>query len=108
MSNSFEIIPEPGVQNAVAFRLSQTAGLVAPDDYSGTPWFVEIVPEVLAAPAAEAEQPVKGGKKKAPEQKLRCRIPAVCTVTLGDGVAVILNQRVPVYQLGEEIEYPIY
>ena len=108
----FEIIPEPGVQNAVAFRLSQTAGLVAPDDYSGTPWFVEIVPEALAAPVAEPEpeQPAKGGKKKAaaPVQKLRCRIPAVCSVSLGDGVAVILNQRVPVYQLGEEIEYPIY
>lgn len=107
----YEIIPEAGVQNAVAFRLSQTDGLVAPDDYSGTPWFVEIVPEALAAPAAEPEpgQPSKkAGKKQQPAQTLHYRIPAVCRVSLGDGVAVILNQRVPVYQLGEEIEYPIY
>ena len=105
----FEIIPEAGVQNAVAFRLSQTEGLVAPDDYSGTPWFVQIVPEALAAPAEKEEPaPAKKGKKQQPVQTLHYRIPVVCSVSLGDGVAVLLNQRVPVYQLGEEIEYPIY
>lgn len=107
----FEIIPEAGVQNAVAFRLSQTEGLVAPDDYSGTPWFVEIVPEALAAPQQPAEPapaPAKKGKKQEPVQTLHCRIPVICSVSLGDGVAVLLSQRVPVYQLGEEIEYPIY
>ena len=105
----FEIIPEAGVQNAVAFRLSQADGLVAPDDYSGTPWFVQIVPEALAAPAEKEESaPAKKGKKQQPVQTLHYRIPVVCSVSLGDGVAVLLNQRVPVYQLGEEIEYPIY
>ena len=107
----FEIIPEAGVQNTVAFRLSQTEGLVAPDDYSGTPWFVEIVPEALAAPQQPAEPapaPAKKGKKQEPVQTLHCRIPVICSVSLGDGVAVLLSQRVPVYQLGEEIEYPIY
>lgn len=105
----FEIIPEAGVQNAVAFRLSQTEGLVAPDDYSGTPWFVQIVPEALAAPAEKEESaPAKKGKKQQPVQTLHYRIPVVCSVSLGDGVAVLLSQRVPVYQLGEEIEYPIY
>lgn len=105
----FEIIPEAGVQNAVAFRLSQTEGLVAPDDYSGTPWFVQIVPEALAAPAEKEEPaPAKKGKKQQPVQTLHYRIPVVCSVSLGDGVAVLLSQRVPVYQLGEEIEYPIY
>ena len=107
----FEIIPEAGVQNAVAFRLSQTSGLVAPDDYSGTPWFMEIVPEAMAAPAEKEEPapaPKKKGKQTVPVQTLHCRIPVVCSVSLGDGVNVILSQRVPVYQLGEEIEYPIY
>lgn len=110
----YEIIPEAGVQNAVAFRLSQTEGLVAPDNYSGTPWFVEIVPEPLAAPAVKEEPapaPAKKGRDNQPAQPvqtLHYRIPAVCSVSLGDGVAVILNQRVPVYQLGEEIEYPVY
>lgn len=105
----FEIIPEAGVQNAVAFRISQTEGLVAPDDYSGTPWFVQIVPEALAAPAEKEEPaPAKKGKKQQPVQTLHYRIPVVCSVSLGDGVAVLLSQRVPVYQLGEEIEYPIY
>lgn len=104
----FEIIPEAGVQNAVAFRLSQTDGLVAPDDYSGTPWFVQIVPEALAAPVIKEEPaPAKKGKKQQPVQTLHYRIPVVCSISLGDGVAVLLNQRVPVYQLGEEIEYPI-
>lgn len=103
----FEIIPEAGVQNAVAFRLSQTDGLVAPDDYSGTPWFVDIVPEALAAPA-ETGDPAAVKKSKKPAQTLHYRIPVVCSVSLGDGVAVLLSQRVAVYQLGEEIEYPIY
>lgn len=107
----FEIIPESGMQNTVAFRLSQTSGLVAPDDYSGTPWFVEIVPEPLAAPLAKEEPaPAQGkkGRQPVPVQTIRYRVPVVCSVSLGDGVTVLLNQRVPVYQLGEEIEYPIY
>lgn len=106
----FEIIPEAGVKEAVAFRLSQAEGLVAADNYAGTPWFVQIVPEELAAPVQQEEPlPAKKSKKKAqPVQKLHYRIPAVCSVSLGDGVATILSQRVAVYQLGIEEEYPIY
>ena len=106
----FEIIPEAGSLETVAFRLSQTDGLVAADDYSGAPWFVHIVPEELSTPKQTVQEPAKkGGSKKAvPSQTIRYRIPAVCSVSLGDGVTVLLNQRVPVYQLGTEEEYPIY
>ena len=107
----FEVIPAEGAQDVVAFRLSPTDGLVPADDFAGTPYFVSIVPEKMTAPAEPEIQAV--GKNKAkkpvqPKQMLHYRIPAICNVVLGDGVTILLRQRVPVYQLGSKEDYPIY
>ena len=105
----FEVIPQPGQQDAVAFRLSASAGLVAADDFSGDPYYIRIVPEEAAPVSGPSEETApRKGRAPAVKQILKYRIPSVCSVSLSDGVTTILRQRVPVYQLGTIENYPIY
>lgn len=99
---SFELIPEEREEQAyVAFRLSDQDGLVAADNVSGRPYFVRLDVEAIAS----APEP---DPKSKPVQVVRYRIPAICGVRLTDGVATLLQTRVPVYQLGIIASYPVY
>lgn len=116
---NFEIIPEGGrsSQMYVAFRLSDTDGLVSADNLSGKPVIMEItapafkeivVPEVdpkkAKKLAAEAEKEAKRGIRRI---DLHYCIPAMCTIKLMDGMNVLIQDRIPVYQLGQESTYPV-
>jgi len=92
---NFEIIPDASkaAQKYVAFRLSDTDGAVAADNISGSPVVLELVPEPIASVAQAAVAP-KG------YVSVNYRIPAVCAVKLLSGTDLLLNSRVPVYQLG--------
>lgn len=99
----FEVIPEKdnAKQIYVAFRVSDADGLVSSDNMSGKPYYLQLVPEPMAAvPFA------KGAPK--PKYEIRYRVPAICKATLTDGVNGLLQIRVPVYQLGYSALYPIY
>lgn len=95
---TFDVIPQNDEERMayVAFRLSDTDGLVAPDNLSGRPYYLEFYPEPYTFSPA---RPAKG-------RVIRYRIPLTCTVVLTDGVNQLLQTRVPVYQLGEEATYP--
>lgn len=101
---TFDVIPEKGRESQlyVAFRLSETAGLLPADNISGKPVVLEIV-------VPEMKQAVSDGKsvKTSKAVSVVYRIPAICTVKLTDGVKVYLQGRVPVYQLGTESTFPV-
>lgn len=100
----FEVVPESGLESQmyVAFRLSDTAGLVPADNLSGKP----IVMEILSQPFADPEVPFEQAKN-AKEVEAYYRIPAVCTVKLMDGANLLLQSRMPIYQLGRESSLPV-
>ncbi len=95
----FDVIPEAGRENQiyVAFRLSDTNGLAPADDLTGKPVVMEIVPQVF-------EQTVV--KKKGNADVIHYRIPAICTVKLKNGANLLLQSRMPVYQLGQDSSIP--
>ena len=97
---NYEIIPtrENKNQRYVAFRLSDADGLVSADNVSGKPYLLELVPQELADPAGTGS--TKG-------TVARYRIPAACSVKLSDGVNILLQTRIPVFQLGTESTFPI-
>ena len=96
----FDVIPAPGAsQRYIPFRISDTAGLVGPDDLSGKPYVLNLIPEELSQPKVTA----KGGKG----EFLYYRVPVICKVTLSDGVSVLLEDRFPVYQLGTVENIPL-
>ena len=99
----FEVIPKAdnAKQMYVAFRVSDTDGLVSSDNMSGKPYYLKLDLE----PIAQAVSP-KGAPK--PKYDIYYRIPAICKATLSDGVNSLLQLRVPVYQLGITSLYPIY
>ena len=85
---NFDIVPETDreSQRYVAFRLSDTAGLVPADNLSGKPVLMEIIPQ----PFQQIEH-TEDGKAKKPAVLAYYRIPAVCTVKLTDGVNLLLQ-----------------
>jgi len=99
----FEVIPsaDNARQMYVAFRVSDTEGLVGPDNMSGKPYYLQLNIESVASPDSP-----KSGQK--PKYEIFYRIPAICKATLSDGVNSILQIRVPVYQLGTLSIYPIF
>lgn len=101
---SFEVVPQadPEKRLYVAFRLSDSEGLVSADDVRGKPYLIEIQTEPVAVPV-EAEP-----SRAKPEQVIYYRIPAVCFIRLTDGVSTLLRTRMPVYQCGITATYPIF
>ena len=100
----FEVIPDADRESQmyIAFRLSDTAGLVPADDLNGKPIVMEIVPQEFAQPAIA---PIE--TRNAKEVEAYYRIPAICTVKLIDSGNVILQNRMPIYQLGKESSLPV-
>ena len=96
-----DVVPEKNrkAQTYVAFRLSDTDGIVSADNVSGKPYLLELTPQ----PVSQAS-----GKASAARGAVAVyRIPAICAVKLTDGVNPILQDRVAVYQLGVESYFPI-
>lgn len=98
----FDLVPENDDRENkvfVAFRLSDTDGLLPADNVSGKPFFVDIVPQ----PIVETGN-AKGAKGV---NAIWYRIPSICTVKLSDGMNVLLQSRLPIYQFGIDKTYPI-
>lgn len=100
----FEVIPDAANEGQiyVAFRLSDTSGLVPADNLSGKPVIMEIIPQPFADPALGEDE-----AKNKKEVLAYYRLPAVCTVRLMDGANLLLQSRMPIYQLGRESSLPI-
>ena len=121
----FEVIPQVGGQQKyIAFRLSDNDGLVPADNLSGKPILMEIVPqefaqtevakteaEAAAAAQEQLEATGKAPKVKAPAEKRAAqvyfRLPAICKINIKDGTDMLLQTRIPVYQLGQETSLPV-
>ena len=102
----FEIVPEAERESQmyIAFRLSDAVGLANPDNLSGRPVVMEIVPQEFAEPEVAA---VTVDEKKKPQVEAYYRIPSICTVRLIDSGNVLMQTRLPIYQLGRESSLPV-
>ncbi len=98
---NYEVVPtkDNEAQMYVAFRLSDSKGLVPADDLSGKPYILEFNVQPVNVPAGKSVS-VKGNVA-------HYRVPAICTVRLSEGANVLLQSRMPVYQLGVESTFQI-
>ncbi len=94
----FDVIPENGRENQmyVAFRISDTKGLTPSDDLTGKPVTMEIIPQEFEQ--VEVKKPSK-------EEVVVYRIPATCTVKIKNGQDLLLQSRIPVYQLARKARF---
>ena len=102
-NKTFELVPdaERESQMYVAFRISDSAGLMSADNLSGKPVVLEVVaPAVKEVEPGEIDLPKGKAKKLEGMQKVNYLIPAVCTVKVKEGSELLNQTRIPVYQLG--------
>lgn len=97
----FDVIPQAGKENQmyVAFRISDKNGLAPADDLTGKPVLMEIVPQEFTRPEALP--------RKSKEEVIHYRIPAICTVKLKEGAELLMQSRMPIYQLGQDSTIPV-
>lgn len=102
----FEVVPEADRESQmyIAFRLSDASGLVSPDNMSGRPVVMEIVPQVFDEP--KVTEPLDPKLVK-PAIEAYYRIPAICSVKLIESGDVVMQARMPIYQLGRESSLPV-
>lgn len=105
----FDVIPQKDKNMYIAFRISDSEGLVAADNLSGRPVVLELGPEPVALPGKDESRKARAEEKKMSKYAVyaTCRIPAVCSVKLLDGADVIFSARQPVSQMGVECVLPL-
>lgn len=96
-----DVVPEKDrkSQTYIAFRISDTDGIVSSDNVSGKPYLLELVPQPVS--------PASGRGTAAKGNVAVYRVPAICTVKLTDGVNPVLQDRIAVYQLGTVAYFPL-
>ena len=97
---SFDVVPQKGVAKYTAFKISDAQGLVPATSAQGKAVTLEISTENLSAPGAN-------GAKSSGGSAVYYRIPAVALCKVVDAGKVLLEERVPVYQFGETISFPV-
>lgn len=84
-------------QKLPVFEICDKAGLLPASSGRGREYFIEIDrPDMTQPDVDNPEIPA-----------IICRIPAVCEVRLTDGVNTIACARIPVFQLGSEVRFPV-
>lgn len=97
---SFDVIPQKGVTKYTAFKISDSQGLVPASSSQGRAVSLELTLENLSAPSAS-------GAKSGSGTMIYYRIPAIAACKVIDSGKVLLESRVPVYQMGENGMFPI-
>lgn len=100
----FDVIPTASnsKQMYIAFRLSDNQGLLPANNVSGRPIVLELVSDgenIAPTPFNEALAASKG--------RVVYRKPVTVQSKLIDGQTVIMQNRIPVYQLGKILTFPI-
>ena len=95
---NFDVVPKAGrkEQVYVAFRLSDTEGLLPESDLSGRPIVLDLELDALAVPPAEERGNV-----------IYYRVPRTATARVMDGGNMLLQTRIPIYQLGAIQTFPV-
>ncbi len=99
---SFDVVPKADNEKQIyiAFRLSETAGLMPANNLSGRPVVLELIKSEQTATVNIDTSPSGKGK-------VIYRKPAVVNARLMDGQELVMQSRIPVYQLGILLSFPI-
>lgn len=104
---NFDVVPKAdnAKQIYVAFRISESLGLLPANNMSGRPIVLELTIDPASVSAGTAIS-TTNGKSREP-QLVYYRVPAIATAKILDGQSMLLQTRIPVYQLGAVRAFPI-
>jgi hypothetical protein len=90
------VTPASAINNQVLFRLSAFKGIVAADDLSGVPYYINIVPENSAASQSDT-------KFKFDKSNLYTLLPVSTQFSINDGINTLYSQQFFVPQFGKPL-----
>jgi len=98
---NFDVTPDPTAKNQryTAFRISDKNGLLPASVAEGKAVTVEFISEPLSEPEVSSD--------RSKEPLVHYRIPAITRCRVMQDAVILLENRVPVYQLGEESTLPL-
>lgn len=99
---SFDIVPATDNPNQIyiAFRISDNLGLLPSNNLSGRPIVLELTTEKKVAEAPKMDLSNTKGR-------VLYRKPATMIARVLDGQNLLLQTRIPIYQLGNVLSFPI-
>ncbi|MBR2478376.1 MAG: DUF4831 family protein [Bacteroidales bacterium] len=100
----FDVVPDASKQKHmyIAFRLSDVHGLLPANNMQGRPFVLELVADgepIAPTAVSEAALATKG--------RVAYRKPVTVVAKVMDGQKVLMQARVPVYQLGKIMSFPL-
>ncbi len=101
--SSFDVVPKAGdsKQLYVAFRFSQSEGILPPNNVAGRAVVLELTDD------NPQSNNINMDNSSSRTKVIFYRKPAIMTARLIDGQDELLSTRVPVYQLGRTLTFPI-
>lgn len=101
---TFDVVPQafPKKLMYIAFRISDQQGLLPANNMQGRPVVLEIVEDAEKIDPTSVEEAALATKGK-----VAYRQPVTVVVKVMDGQKVLIQTRVPVYQLGKIMSFPI-
>ena len=102
---NFDVVPTASnaKQMYVAFRISETEGLLPANEVAGRPIVLELTYDKPASVTTAGVSSSKG----AAAGMVYYRVPVVATARVMDGSQMLLQTRIPVYQLGQTVSFPL-
>ena len=102
VSRTFDVTPEADNKNQsyTAFRISDTHGLLPASSQEGKACTLEFKVEPL-------DEPESASDRSKETVVIRYRIPAITRCRVVSGGELLMESRIPVYQLGEESTFPV-
>ncbi len=99
-SASFDVVPNQSNERQmyIAFRVSDDMGLLPASNISGRPVTLELIVD------STVKNPVSQQDSKG---SVLYRKPVMANVKISDGQSTLLMSRVPIYQLGTTLSFPI-
>lgn len=97
---TFDVVPsaDNAKQMYVAFRVSDSEGLIPANNMGGRPIILELMLD---------QNPGGGESLSTKGDAIIYRVPTTATAKIVDGQKILLQSRVPVYQLGQIRSFPI-
>lgn len=90
----FCLFPDSAMTDVVVFRLSSVKGLVASDDLSGNPYFIQVKPEKISTVSPDP-------KAKKIQTAINTILPAKTEIAITNGVKTFFTGSFMIPQLGE-------
>ncbi|MFA5641610.1 MAG: DUF4831 family protein [Bacteroidales bacterium] len=99
---SFDVVPKSNNEKQIyiAFRLSETSGLMPANNLSGRPVVLELIKEEQLG-VVNMDVSITG------KDKVIYRKPIVVNARVMDGQELLVQSRIPVYQMGELLSFPL-